>query len=531
MVATMATCPMPEPRIVVVGAGIAGLVSALRLAHAGVAVTVVERAAHAGGKLRAEVIDGQSIDAGPTVFTMRWVFDELLQMVGADLDQELHLLQLPVLARHFWGDGSMLDLFADPQASEVAVEAFAGPDEAARFKRFCATTRALYRELETPFIRSALTTVPRFMARLGPRGLALLAGVGPLRTLWSSMERHFTDPRLQQLFGRYATYTGSSPWQAPATLSLITQVEMDGVWAVQGGMTALAQCLERLCVQHGVQFRFNAHCEEIVLSQGHATGVRLQGGVSLRADGVVFNGDAAALHQGLLGQGARAAVPLARKERSLSALTWSVLARTKGRSLDRHNLFFGRQYASEFDDIFKRSRLPLDPTVYVCAQDRGAGSVPAGHERLLCLVNAPPVGDRDASGLREEAIARCQQTSFGWLRHCGLDVALESARTVVTTPQHFHQRFPATGGALYGQATHGWLSIFSRPGAVCPIPGLYLAGGSMHPGPGVPMAAMSGRLAADAVLEHLASTRRLHPVATSGGTSMQSAMTARWGSP
>jgi 1-hydroxycarotenoid 3,4-desaturase len=522
---------MSEPRAVIVGAGMAGLVSALRLAHAGVAVTVVERSAQAGGKLRAEHIDGQAIDAGPTVFTMRWVFDELLQMVGADLDSELQLHRLPVLARHFWGDGSALDLFADPQATQAAVEAFAGAEEAARFQKFCATTRALYRELEAPFIRSGLTSVPRFMARLGPRGLALLTGVGPLRTLWGSMERHFTDPRLQQLFGRYATYTGSSPWQAPATLSLITQVEMDGVWAVQGGMTALAQCLQRLCVQHGVQFRFNSPCQEILVTRGQAGGVRLEGGETLRADVVVFNGDAAALRQGLLGQPARAAVPSAHKERSLSALTWSVLARTRGRMLDRHNLFFGPHYAREFEDIFTHARLPQAPTVYVCAQDRGAGTVPAGRERLLCLVNAPAVGDTAPASLSAQAIERCQQTSFEWLRRCGLDVELEPARTVLTTPQQFHQRFPATGGALYGQATHGWLSIFSRPGAVCPIPGLYLAGGSAHPGPGVPMAAMSGRLAAEAVLEHLASTRRLRPVATSGGTSMPSAMTARWGSP
>jgi 1-hydroxycarotenoid 3,4-desaturase len=463
---------------------------------------------------------------------MRWVFDELLQSMGRTLDSELMLQRLPVLARHRWADGGALDLFADAAASEAAVEVFAGADEAERFRRFCATTRALYDALEAPFIRSQLAGVPRFMLRLGPRGLALLTGIGPLRTLMRSMERHFTDPRLQQLFARYATYTGSSPWAAPATLSLITQVEMDGVWAVQGGMTALAQCLARLGQQQGVELRVGTTCREIKVANGRVCGVELSGGEMLAANTVVFNGDAAALRQGLLGGAARAAVPAKAGPRSLSAVTWSVLAKTHGMALDRHNLFFGRHYALEFADIFAQQRLPQDPTVYVCAQDRGAGSVPQGRERLLCLVNAPATGDTgDTGGLDDAALQRCRDASFALLRQCGLDVELQAQHTVCTTPRQFHQRFPGTGGALYGQATHGWLSIFSRPGSASPVPGLYLAGGSAHPGPGVPMAAMSGRLAAEAILESRASTRRLHPVATSGGMSTPQVMTAHLGSP
>jgi 1-hydroxycarotenoid 3,4-desaturase len=522
---------MPETRVLVVGAGVAGLAAALRLAHQGLSVTVLERSSQSGGKLRAEVVDGQAIDTGPTVFTMRWVFDELLQSVGTSLESELALQRLPVLARHFWPDGSALDLFDDPAASEAAIEAFAGAAEAARFRAFCANTRALYDTLEGPFIRSQLAGVPRFMGRLGPSGLALLTRLGPLRTLWSSMERQFTDPRLRQLFARYATYTGSSPWHAPATLSLITQVEMDGVWAVQGGMPALTQCLERLCRKQGVQFRFNTECNAITVERGRARGVRLASGEKLQSEAVVFNGDASALRQGLLGTAARAAVPGKAGKRSLSAVTWSVLAKTRGLVPDRHNLFFGQNYAHEFTDIFERSRLPQDPTVYVCAQDRGLAAAPAGRERLLCLVNAPAVGDSDSASLATDAIERCRETSFALMQRCGLEVEQDAQHTVCTTPRQFHQRFPGTGGALYGQATHGWLSIFARPGAASKVPGLYLAGGSAHPGPGVPMATMSGRLAAEAILASHASTRQFHPVATSGGTSMPPAMTAKWGSP
>ena len=521
---------MAEPRVLVIGAGIGGLACALQLAHRGLRVTVLERSDAPGGKLRSERVDGAAIDAGPTVFTLRWVFDELLHSVGRNLDLELSLERLPVIARHFWPDGSRLDLLADAQASEAQVEAFAGADEAARFRRYCATTRALYDRLEGSFIRSQAPNLPGFMLALGTRGLGLLAGLGPMRSLWDSLGRQFSDPRLRQMFARYATYCGSSPWQAPATLGLIAQVEMDGVWSVCGGMAALAECLERLVLQAGGEIRYRSHCEAIETDGVQVRAVRLAEGERLPADVVVFNGDVSALRDGLLGSTvARAHQRQSRGTRSLSALTWALRAQPRGLPLDRHNLFFGHDYAREFDDILVHRRLPHQPTVYLCAQDRGAGASAAGAERLLALVNAPAVGDRP-DGLTDQAIDACQRRAQALLSACGLELAIDAA-AVRTDPRQFHQRYPGTGGALYGQATHGWMSIFSRPGSVSPIPGLYLAGGSVHPGPGVPMAAMSGRLAAAAVMERLASTSRSRRVAISGGTSTPSAMTASTGSP
>ena len=508
---------MSETRVVVVGAGIAGLVSALDLAHQGLSVTVVERAAEAGGKIHVEQADGQDIDSGPTVFTMRWVFDEWLQTMGLDLDRELQLTPLSVLARHFWFDGSSLDLYADPLASEAAVEQMAGPDEAQRFRQFCQQAREMYGLMDAPFIRHPLQSLPRFMASLGPRGLALLARMGPTQTLWSSLGRQFRDPRLRQLFARYATYCGSSPLQAPATLSLIAQVEMDGVWTVDGGMQALVRCLTRLCQQKGVRFRYQTECQDILVRRGRVHGVRLAQGEELAAERVVFNGDAAALRLGLLGQAAQQAVRPSRAPRSLSAVTWSLRARTRGLALDRHNLFFQRDYEKEFHDIFQDRRLPRWPTVYLCAQDRPHTANALDHERLLCLINAPANGDETA--FSAQALADCEAQARGLMQQCGLDIDWSSGHPIRNTPQTFHRRFPGTGGALYGQATHGWMSIFSRPGAISPIPGLFLAGGSVHPGPGVPMAAMSGRLAAAAVKESLASIKSSPLAAISGGMS------------
>jgi 1-hydroxycarotenoid 3,4-desaturase len=182
-------------------------------------------------------------------------------------------------------------------------------------------------------------------------------------------------------------------------------------------------------------------------------------------------------------------------------------------------VFFQNTYADEFEAIFNRKALPDKPTVYVCAQDRGIDApVPEEGERLLCLVNAPAVGDQDV--LTHEAIEQCQHNSFQLLQQCGLQLHSTPSQIQRTTPIEFNRLFAGTGGALYGQATHGWMAAFARPNAKSLIPGLFLAGGSVHPGPGVPMAAMSGRLAGAAVMAHLASTKRSTLAVTSGGMSM-----------
>jgi 1-hydroxycarotenoid 3,4-desaturase len=182
-------------------------------------------------------------------------------------------------------------------------------------------------------------------------------------------------------------------------------------------------------------------------------------------------------------------------------------------------VFFSRDYRAEFDDLFRRNRLPRNPTVYVCAQDRGdAGDAPpAGAERLLCLVNAPATGEHGPTDSLE--IAQCEASTFELLARCGLEVARTPETSVLTTPADFAQLFPATGGALYGRASHGWRASFQRPSAHTRIPGLYLAGGSTHPGAGVPMAALSGAMAATALAADWASTSRLHAVGMRGGMS------------
>ncbi|OWS68738.1 1-hydroxycarotenoid 3,4-desaturase CrtD [Polynucleobacter campilacus] len=514
--------------VIIIGGGIAGLTCALDLASSGVEVILVEKEAQLGGKIRQincsdDPLAPAPIDSGPTVFTMRWVFDALFEKAGTTLESELRLEKLNILARHAWSKDERLDLFSDIDQSAQAIAEFSSPAEAKRFLQFSAQCRDLYKALEKPYMLSAKPNFSGMIADLGIAGSKVLYDIGLFNTLWKSLGNYFHDPRLHQLFGRYATYCGSSPYEAPATLMLIADVETQGVWALEGGMYSLVAAIRKLAQDQGVQFLTGKACEEILLKNGKVSGVRLADGTLLYSEHVIFNGDLAALQTGLLNaEGIKAfntkMAPPSPAKRSLSAITWSINAKADGFPLVRHNVFFNQDYQAEFDDIFNRGRLPRKPTVYVCAQDQGDSyQAKPDLQRLLCLVNAPAKGDQSEFNAQE--IEQCEHETFGLLQQCGLNIDLDSAICHRTTPAIFNQLFPATGGALYGQANHGWMETFGRASAQSPIPGLLLTGGSVHPGPGVPMAALSGRMAAATLMGHLGLTKLSGRTLISGGTS------------
>ncbi|MDC3952575.1 phytoene desaturase [Polyangium jinanense] len=500
----------------VIGAGVGGLVSALLLARQGIEVVVLERAPKVGGKMRQVDVAGRAIDAGPTVMTMRWVLEEIFSAAGTSLHAELTLRRAEILARHAWGEGPTLDLYANLDRSVEAISTFAGRAEGEGYRRFCAYTQRIYDTVQKPFLCSERPSLTSAMAAVGSLGIQGMLDIDGHRTLWKALGEFFQDARLRQLFGRYATYCGSSPFLAPATLNVIAQVERDGVYLVEGGMYRVAEALARVAERHGVTIRCGEHVTELVVASSRVAGVRLASGERLEADLVVHNGDPAALFQGMLGAQGKRALP-APAERSLSAVTWAFVAEARGAyPLTRHNVFFSKDYHEEFRDLISRGTLPREPTVYVCAQDRDDGDhAHPGPERFLCLVNAPARGDQRA--LTTSEIKQCETAAFSLLERAGLVFPPFAAPPVVTTPSEFDRMFPATGGALYGPASHGWRSPFVRAASRTKIPGLYLAGGAAHPGAGVPMAALSGRLCAKAVIEDLASTSRSRETVMRGG--------------
>ncbi len=511
---------MAQLPVAVVGAGIGGLSAALALATRGIRVVVYERSSQPGGKLRAIQVAGQGIDSGPTVFTLRGIFEEIFAEAGVKFADRVTTEPLEVLARHAWSEQERLDLFADRERSAEAIGELAGPAEARRYLAFSNQARNTFETLERTFIHAQRPNPLSLTQRTLLSGVKGLWHIKPFNTLWQTLHSQFQDPRLRQLFGRYATYCGSSPFLAPATLMLVAHVEQEGVWLLRNGMHQLASALHRLAVDLGVEFRFDCELRKIETANGRVHSVRGADDETLNCSAVICNADPAALPAGLFGDPVRTAVAERRPdERSLSAVTFSLRGTTSGFPLLHHNVFFSLDYPREFEDIFVQGRLPREPTVYICAQDRGDTTALAPHEseRLFCLVNAPAVGDRRQFDSQE--IAACEETTLQTLKRCGLELSANPDQKIITTPNDFEQLFPASGGALYGQASHGWRASFSRPGSRSKIKGLYLAGGGTHPGPGVPMAALSGRLAAQSLLEDLALTDRSNRVVMPGGIS------------
>ncbi len=473
-------------RVVVVGSGVGGLATAIRLRAMDHEVSIFERGNHVGGKLGATHIDGFTFDTGPSLLTLPEVFRDLFSVAGSSLDDFVSLVRLDHTFRHHF-DGEVLDTFNDGGKTRDSFGAFAarGADDWNAMRQHSASVwNVAERTFFSGPIESPLALARRMWSPWD------LARIDAFRTLSSRSRSLFHDARLQAWMNRFATYSGSSPFEAPATLSCIPHVEQKyGAWHVRGGLGRFATSLSKLAIQCGIAVHTNTPATRLVARADRIVGVRF-GNHEVAADIVVCNVNAENLYADLLPNSSRL-TRAARAGRSSSV--FAMMLGVSGRSDDvvHHNVWYTRDQRREFEAIFHGSGVPNDPTIYVCNPSVTDSSLaPDGYESWFILVNV-------AAG----ACTDWQAYGRGIIDRLGIASRVRIHEQL--TPADLETRFGDPGGAIYGTSSNSKRSSFFRASNRGPVQGLYLCGGSSHPGGGLPLAAMSGKIVADMVAQDL----------------------------
>jgi phytoene desaturase len=491
-------------RVVVIGAGMGGLAAAARLATLSHTVTVCEQAASIGGKVGLLARDGFAFDTGPSLLTLPAVYRDLFIKTGAPLEQSIDLVEVDPAFRYRFPDGVEIDL---PNASRAgvrrALDEALGGGAGDQWNELLNRAEQIWQVTRGPFLESPLEG-GRDLLRLARR-VSDLRTVAPWQSLRRFGARYLRDPRLRMLLDRYATYTGSDPRLAPAALAVVPYIEATfGAWYVRGGLRQLALAVHDRAVDRGATVRTGCDVEEILLDAGRVAGVRLTSGETIGADIVVANADADTVFGTLLSRPATATAR-ARLDRATPSLAGFVLLlalRGRGTDTAHHTVLFPSDYDAEFDAVFGRRAIPVDdPAVYISAPDDPALRPDDDHEAWFVLVNAPRHStasnasgaiDWTAPGLAESYADRV----LAVMAERGVDVRERVVWREIRTPADLATATRAPGGAIYGTSSNGARAAFLRPANRGPVPGLFLVGGSAHPGGGLPLVGLSAAIVA-----------------------------------
>jgi len=480
--------------IIIIGAGLGGLSAACRLAKTGFSVTVLEKNEAVGGKVNFVEANGYKFDTGASLLTMRHVLEDLFEFCGKRVEDYLEIVPLEPICRYFWSDGTRFDASQNIEKTEIEI-AKLEPSDVENFRKYLADSKQKYEIAERTFLAKSLNDLPKL---LRAKYLPDLLKISTLKTLDKHNASYFKSPKLQQLFNRFATYNGSSPYQTPATFALIPFVEFGlGAWYVRGGMYEIPRALEKLAIELGVKIFTESEVEKIVVEDKKAVGVKV-GGEIAGADAVISNADAVETYRNLL--------PIKKfqnREPSCSGFVLLLGTRKKFPNLAHHNIFFSDDYRGEFDAIFKEKVPAPNPTIYICATSRtDETQSPDGHENLFILVNAPYTNDKinwqtEAKSYRDLIIKKLE--SFG-IEDLESSIDFEQ----IITPEDFEKKYRANRGSIYGISSNGIFSAFLRvPNRSREIENLYFVGGATHPGGGIPLVLLSGKMTAEMIEERL----------------------------
>ena len=488
-------------KIIIIGAGLGGLSAAIRLAVKGFSVTILEKNETAGGKVNFVEENGYSFDTGASLLTMPHVFRELFEFAGKRLEDYLEIVPLEPICRYFWTDGAELEVSTDLQKTESEI-AKLNPGDVSGFRDYLADSRRKYEVAERTFLAHSLNDLPNL---LRPKYFKDLLVISSLKTLNAHNQKYFQSPKLQQLFNRFATYNGSSPYQVPATFALIPFVEFGlGAWSVRGGIYQIPKALEKLARELGVEFRFNAPVEKILVENKKAIGVKPQNSELLKSDFVIANADAIETYRNLLDEKDRPHFSNKRIEKTEPSCSGFVLllgVKKKFDQLAHHNIFFSDDYKAEFDAIFKLKRPAKNPTIYICATSRSDETqAPKNCENLFVLVNAPYTSkeidwSKEAKNYRNLIIKKLEEFGLN-----DLEKSIEVEKII--TPTDLENKYLANKGSIYGVSSNGIFSAFFRPpNQSRDIANLFFSSGSTHPGGGMPLVLLSGKIVSEMIEE------------------------------
>jgi phytoene desaturase len=492
-------------KVVIIGSGVGGMSAAARLARRGHQVTILEQSGTPGGKLAGYARDGFVFDTGPSLLTLPAVYRDLFAKTGRRLETALDLELLDPGFAYRWPDGTRAELpgIDSTRAAAALGQALGGRAEE-QWNAFMSRAADAWRITRGPFLESPLGGPLDLIKHL--RRPSDVTTVAPFTSLRKLGQRSFDDPRLVTLLDRYATYTGSDPRRAPAALSVVPYVEQTfGAWHISGGLHQLAFALRDRCDRLGVAFRFDTAVSRIVVEATRAAGVITADGERIDADVVVANADASHVYGRML-RDPRGKSPLRKLQRTTPSLAGFVLLlAVKGRTpgLRHNNVLFPADYDAEFDAIFGRGGPPRpvdDPTIYICAPDDPRMRPDDDHESWFVLVNAPrhdPVHGVDWND--KQLVATYSQRILDVMAERGLDVRDRLLWHEARTPAMFERMVRAPGGSIYGSSSNGPSAAFLRPANRSPVPGLFLVGGSSHPGGGLPLVTLSAAIVSDLI--------------------------------